>query len=184
MVDLVAKTPLADLLPVTVGGLTLTEVTPAAITSIAPFRAAEAACSAAVKKAHRIDLPAVGHWIGADVARLVWSGRGQFFLIGDKPAAKAIAKTAALSDQTGGWAVMRLEGPDAAAVLARLTPIDLRAGSFAKGQTARTELAHMMSVISRTAKGFEIMVMRSFARTAEHHVKDAMERVTAQSKIS
>jgi len=184
VVDLIAKTPLADLLPAAAGGLTLTEAAPAAITSIMPFRGKDAACSTALKKAHNVELPAAGHVAGTDSARVVWTGRGQFFLIGDKPASTAVGKIAALTDQTHSWAVMRLEGDDAAAVLERLTPVDLRAGSFSQGQTARTELAHMMSVISKTAKGFEIMVMRSFARTAAHHVLEAMHSVTAQRQIN
>lgn len=184
MVDLVAKTPFADILPVTVGGLTLTEAAPMAITSIMPFRGKDAVCSTALKKAHGVELPRAGGAIGPDAARLVWTGRGQFFLMGDKPAAKAIGKTAALTDQTDGWAVMRLTGKDAAAVLARLTPIDLRADVFAPGQTARTELAHMMSIISRIEGGFEIMVMRSFAQTAAHHVEEAMKSISAQNGIA
>lgn len=181
MVDLIAQTPLEDLLPKSAGTTTLTEATPDAITSIMPGKGAEAACSEALQKAHEVALPSVGRSAGKAGNRVIWTGRGQYFLLGDKPVAKAVGKFAALTDQSDGWAVMLLEGEDAAAVMARLTPVDIRAQHFKRGHTVRTELAHMMSVITRTPKGFEIMVMRSFAKTAVSRIQEAMQSVAAQN---
>jgi len=184
VVDLIAKTPLQDLLPHSTGTTTLSEATPARITSIMPFQNQTKACTDALKSAHAVGLPAIGRSSGKAGARVIWTGRNQFFFLADTPVAEAVAKTAALTDQTDGWAVMHLTGDQAAAVLARLTPIDLRTGHFKRGHTARTEMAHMMAVITRLSAGFEIMVMRSFAKTAVHHLKSAMDSIAAQSRLS
>jgi len=184
VVDLIAKSPLADLLPLGAGNTTLTEATPDFITSVMPFTGKDAACSEAMQKAHDVALPAVGRSTGKTGGRLIWTGRGQYFFVGDKPVAKAVAASAALTDQSDGWAVMALQGDDAALVMARLTPIDLRADSFKRGHTARSEMAHMMSVITRLPKGFEIMVMRSFAKTAVHHIHQAMDSVAAGKRLA
>ncbi len=182
MVDLIAKTPTQGLLPITAAGATLFEATPAFITSVMPFAGQQKALAAALKSIHDLSLPAPGRSAGKAALRVLWSGRGQYFLVGDRPADPTLAAQAALTDQTDGWAVMSLESDNAADVLARLCPLDLRAEHFKRGHTARTELAHMMSVITRTTKGFEIMVMRSFAKTAVHNLEDAMKSVAAQSR--
>ena len=127
-------------------------------------------------------LPTPGRTFGEPGNYVVWTGRGQFFLIGDVPANPSIAKLAALADQSDGWAIMHLEGNDSAAVLARLCPIDIRLDQFGFGHTARTEVAHLSSVVTRLANGFEIMVMRSFGKTALHHLTNTMKSVAAQTR--
>ncbi len=184
MIDLTPQNPLDTLLPVSIGGNALVAATPAFITSIMPFSGQEKPCSKALEKAHDLALPAVGRIKGKADLRLIWTGQGQYFLLGTTPAAAAISEFAALGDQSDGWVVMVLEGAAASDILARLCPIDLRPNAFKRGHTARTELAHMMVVISKTAKGFEIMVMRSLAKTAVHHLQQAMESIAAQAVIS
>lgn len=183
MVELVAKSPLKELLPLAVGEANLTEETPANITSIMPHKGKEKALGEALKKAHGVALPAVGRTSGKADLRMIWTGGGQYMLVGDKPAARALARTASLTDQTDGWVTMSLAGPSSAQVLARLCPLDLRETLFKRGHTARTEVAHMMAVVTRNVNGFEIMVMRSFAHTMVHHLKQAMQSVAAQVLI-
>ena len=74
---------------------------------------------------------------------------------------------------------MSLDGAGAEAVLARICPLDLRENQFRRGQTARTDIAHMMALLCRTTKGFEIWVMRSFAQSAVDHISRAMRSVAA-----
>lgn len=183
MVDLIAQSPCAGLLPIDAGGVTLAEIVPDYITAIMPQSDKRAAASAALKAAHGMALPADGRITGRAALRAVWTGRGQYFLIGTAPADASLAAVAALSDQSDGWAVLALDGDQAAAVLARICPLDLRPGSFKRNDTARTEVAHMMAVVSRTTKGFEIMVMRSFARTAVSQIAGAMRSVAAQGTV-
>ena len=181
MVEFAPCSPLTDALSLQRGDVTLHEVPLARITSITPFRDREADCSKALSVAHGLKLPATGRIITKGGQSLRWVGRGVYFLMGDKAAAKSIAKVAALTDQSDGWVVLRLEGDDARAVMARLCPLDLRAATFKNGHVARSEVAHMMAVVSGNKSGFELMFMRSFARTAAQHIKDAMESVAAQS---
>lgn len=180
MARLIAKTPLDGLGPVTVEGASLTEAALDRAVAIAPFRGKERAVSAALKEALGLGFPAPGRSAAKGAARLLWWGRGQALLIGAPPP-EALAGLAALSEQGDGLAALRLEGPRAEAALARLVPIDLRAPAFPKGATARTLLFHMTcSITRRGAAEFEILVMRSMARTAVHDLTVAMRSVAAQ----
>ncbi|MFV2002209.1 MAG: sarcosine oxidase subunit gamma [Paracoccaceae bacterium] len=178
MADLIAISPCAGLLPFTIRGLSLIELTPAAITSVAPAKGQGRAVSAALRASGGPGFPAANRAPGNDEARCIWFGADLAMLLGEPP--KAV-KGAALSDQSDGWAVMRLQGARAEAVLARLVPVDLRAAVFGRNHTARTLLHHMPASISRTGKdSFDIMVMRSMATTAVHELKGAMRSVSAQ----
>ena len=178
MANLIAKTPCEGLLPVTAGTLTLSEVTPAAITSVAPAKGQEKAVSNALKKAFGAALPSANRATGKDGARAIWSGAGQALLLGIVP--KPI-RNAAMTDQSDAWAVIRLDGADAEAVLARLVPVDLRAVAFKRGHTVRTMLFHMACSVTRVGtNAFDIMVFRSMARTAVHELEVAMKSVAAQ----
>ena len=178
MVELITKSPCEGLLPLTVGGCSLHEVVVQAITSVAPARGQEKATSDALKKLHGVAFPAPGRATGKDGARCIWFGPGQAMLLG-APVAPIMG--AVLSDQSDGWAVMRLSGPRAADALARLVPVDLRARAFKRGHTARTLLFHVPASITRTgANAFDIMVFRSMAATAMHELGVALRSVEAQ----
>lgn len=184
MVDLKATSPLEGAVPKQAGGVFLREAAPQFITAILPQKGAEKDLSAALKSAHGMALPGVGKTSGKAALRCLWAGRATYFLVGETAADPALSKCAALVDQSDAWAVMSLEGAAATEVLARLCPLDLRDSQFKRGQTARSEVAHMMAVITRTTRGFEIMVMRSFARTAAHHIDEAMKSVAATDKVT
>jgi len=178
MASLIAKSPCADLLPLAAGTTMLTEILPEAITSIAPARGKAKAVSDALKAELGVAFPAPNRATGKEGARLIWTGGDQAFFIGPRP--KAIAG-AAITDQSDAWAVMRLEGADAEAVLARLVPVDLGAAAFKRGHTARTMLFHMSCSITRTGvNAFDILVFRSMAATGVHEVYRAMKSVAAQ----
>jgi len=86
-------------------------------------------------------------------------------------------------DHSDAWAIVRIDGTDAAAVLARLTPIDIRDGVFKNGHTARTLVAHMTASITRVGvNAYEIMVMRSMAGTLVHDLEQAAHNVASRSK--
>ncbi len=176
MARLVALSPCAGLLPVTHGTTTLSELTPEAITSIAPFDGEEAAVSAALEATAGAAFPAPNRWTGA-TTRIVWTGPGQAMALGPRVAPAG----AALTDQSDAWAVMRLEGQGAEAVLARLIPIDLRRAHFPPGHAARTLLHHMTCTLLRAGDdAFDILVFRSMAATAVHDIETAMRSVAAQ----
>ena len=180
MVELVAKSACAGLVPLQIGEVALTEEVPGALTSLMPWRGQEAALGAALDSAHGLALPAPGRSTGKDGARLIWFGKGQYLLIGPAPD-PALAAHAALTDQSDAWAVVRLEGAGAEDVLARLVPVDLRRAGFKRGHTVRSALQHMMTSITRLGpQAFQVMVFRSMAQTLVHDLKTAMEAVAAR----
>jgi len=188
VVELAAKTPLAGLVPVTVGRVTLFEADLGRLTSVAPYRGRDAALADALKAAHGIAAPAPGRVTGRLAARAggrsdtcaIWFGHRLFLLAGAAPALE-LATHAALTDQTDGWACARLEGRGATQVLARLAPIDLRPAAFRPGLTARTDLRHMAASLTRLGEDdFLILVFRAFARTLVHDLRQAMQGVAAR----
>lgn len=180
MVDLIAKTPLDGLSPMTIGAVKVSEVAPDVMTSIAPFKGQDAALSAALKSAHGMAAPGPNRATGKEGVRTIWFGQRMLLLMGPTPDA-GLAKHAALTDQSDAWAVVRLEGAGALDVLARLTPIDMRPQVFKRGHTARTELLHMMASITRVGdQAYQIMVFRAFGKTLLHDLETAMEGVAAR----
>lgn len=177
MVNLVAKTPCAGLLPVTVGTVSITEVEIGPVTLVAPYKGRKTAVSDALKSALGVGFPAPNRVLGTD-PRAIWCGKEQALIMGAE--CPAIDGAACL-DHSDAWAVIRIDGADAAAVQARLTPIDLRPTVFKRGHTARTLLGHMTVSITRLgAQSFEVMAMRSMAGTLVHEVQQAAENVAAR----
>lgn len=180
MVELVAKSACAGLVPVRLGDVLLTEEAHGALTSLMPRRDGEAALAAALEAAHGLALPAPGECAATGPARLLWFGLGQYLLMGPEPGS-ALAETAALTDQTDAWAVMRLEGAGAREVLARLVPVDLRNTAFAEGQCVRTEIAHAIGALARVgAEAWLLLCFRSMAEWMVHEITTAMEARAAR----
>ncbi|MDA7967167.1 sarcosine oxidase subunit gamma [Ruegeria sp.] len=180
MDNLIAKSPCDGLLPLTVGTVTLSEEDAGEVHSLAPFKGQDKALSEAMKTAHGMAFPAANRATGKAGARAVWFGPAQAMLMGPAPDA-ALADHAAIVDQSDAWAIVRLEGDAAEAVLARLVPLDLRVAQFKRGHTARSLLFHMTASITRVGENaFQIMVFRSMAESLVHDLKRAMEGVAAR----
>ncbi|WP_322866539.1 sarcosine oxidase subunit gamma [Aquicoccus sp. G2-2] len=181
VVELLAKTPCAGKPPLSIGEASLNEVDWGAITSVAPFAGQEQAVSEALKAHVGARFPAPGRMTGKTGARVVWAGLEQAFVLG--PAVAAL-KGAAVTDQSDAWTCVELEGVGARAVLARVTPLDLRPGVFKSGHAARTQLAHMSAVVMRLGENrFGIMVFRSMARTLVHDLQEAMRSVAGRAAL-
>lgn len=175
---LIARTPCAEILPKTIGTVTLSEVDAGRVTLVAPFKGQEKAVSDALKEALGLAFPAPNRTSGKG-PRAIWYGMGQALVLGvDVPNLAG----AACVDHSDAWAIVRLDGNDAEAVLARLTPIDLRARNFKRGHTARTLVGHMTVSVTRLgATSFEIMGMRSMAATLVHELSRAATNVSART---
>ncbi|MDU8929996.1 sarcosine oxidase subunit gamma family protein [Alisedimentitalea sp. MJ-SS2] len=181
MTDLTAKTPCEGLLPQTIGTVTLSEMDIDAITSVAPFKGQEKTVSDALKSAIGAAFPAANRLNGKSGGRVVWSGMGQAMVLGATPGDIA---GAALTDQSDAWTSVTLEGEGARDVLARLTPLDLRATRFKRGHAARSELAHMSAILMRTGENrYDIMVFRSMAKTLVHDLSEAMLSVAGRRAL-
>ena len=170
MPELIAKSALSGRAPLTLAGTRLEKAHPGQITSIACFPGAMA------KVATKL-----GSFPAPNSARsnLIWTGPEQAFLLGIP--APDLAGLAATTDQTGGWAALRLTGPKAADALMRLCPLDLRLAQFPPGTCARTPLGHMQSILIREPESFLILVFRSMARTAWHEIETALHALDARA---
>jgi len=170
--SLIALTPAQGLLPLTVGDVTVAEVAAGSLTSVAPFKGQKTAVSHDLKDQVGAGLPAMGRRTGA----VTWFGHGVWMVAG-----AVSPKGAAVTDQSDAWVVVEVQGAGAEDVLARLVPVDLRASVFKKNHVAKTMLAHMSVTIIRTGPDrFEIMAMRSMARTLVHDLETAMRGVAAR----
>jgi sarcosine oxidase subunit gamma len=167
---------------VSAGGLRLCAADIGRVTWIAPYPGAELEVSHALKLALGLHFPAPGETEDYGLGRILWSGRAQALLLGARPP-EALTAHAAVIDQTDAWEAMELTGAEASAVLARLTPLDLREGAFPAGRTARSLLGHMNAQITRIETGFELLMMRSMALTAAREVEAHMRSVAARAAL-
>lgn len=104
------------------------------------------------------------------------------FASADKFAAsvrEAIDELAAVSDQTGSYAVLRLTGPRLADALAKFVPLDLHPRVFDPGSAASTIASHVAVTLWRLPDGpaglpvFEIAAPRSYASSFWHVVVES-----------
>lgn len=176
MAELIALTPCAGLLPVTEGTVTLSEIKLGRMASVAPFAGKAAAVDKALKKVG-LGWPAAGTSIAGKGAEAAWFAAGKAVVIGSEM--PDIGGLAAVTDQTDGWAAVRIEGAGVIDVLAQLAPVDLRA--LGEGGCARTVTGHMQAHVTRIgAEAFRILVFRSMARTLVHELGEAMAGVAAR----
>ncbi len=164
-------------LPLALGAARIEAVPMGRILSVAPYPGCEAGV------ADRLGgFPAPGEIHATGEVRLVWAGRDQAFLFdaggGEADWFERLAGLAAVTDQSDGWAGLRISGADAAEVLARLVPLDLAA--MPAGHSARSLLNHMPLLLIRDETGFEIWSFRSMAGTMLHEISSAMRAVAAR----
>lgn len=172
MAELRETSPFAGLeLPVALGQARIAALPMGRIQSIAPWPGAEATV------AERLGgFPEPGQVIDTAAGRLAWAGRAMALLFGTAP---DLAGLAAVTDQSDGWAGLALEGADAAAVLARLVPLDLAA--MVPPSCARSQLNHLpLLMIHPAPERFELWSYRSMAGTLVHEVEAAMRGVAAR----
>lgn len=88
----------------------------------------------------------------------VWTGPGQWLLLGAAPALGAAHRT----DLTGARCILELAGPRAREALATLLPIDLHPRAFPDGAAAATQAAHVPVLVWRQGEAFRIACYRSY----------------------
>ena len=181
MLNLTEKSACEGLLPLTVGSVSLKEISAPVITALGLGQLEKNALSAALKARHGMTLPAAQRATGKASARCIWYG-AHYLLIGPAPHSD-LATYAAVVDQSDGFAVITIDGTQSRDVLARLVPIDLAPDAFKRGQSARSLLHHIHISITRiSADGFLILAARSMAGTLVKDLKTAMENVAARHK--
>ncbi len=177
MAELQALSPLAGLLPMTIGDVRIAEMDMGPVHGVAPLRGAS---QEALEAALGMRFPEPGRVVRARDARCVWWGRGQAMLMG-RAVPEALSALCAVTDQSDGWVFVSVEGQGVEAVLARLVPVDLRLSGFGVGATARTLVGHMHASVTRTGDAcFMVAVFRSMAGTLVHDLRVALEAVAAR----
>lgn len=129
---------------------------------------------AALPEGHVVLLLAKAGAPAPDVEGLRPAGPGQWFLVGDAPlteagraALAARLPGVALSDQSHGRVRIAVSGPQAVAMLAKGTAVDLERMEI--GQSATTLVGPLGVHLTRTGTAaFELMVLRSFAAALWH----------------
>lgn len=178
MADLIATPPLTHA-PLTRGGVTLAAWDPGPMAAVCPFPGRDVDAALAPLG---VTFPAPGQVVSAGAVRMVWTGRAQAFLVGAPPPA-GLPDVAAVSDQSDGWAGLRVSGPAAGDALTRLVALDLRPQAFPAGQVVRTGLNHLPMVLLRDETGFALLVFRSMARSAWHEIAAVMDMLAARARL-
>ena len=182
MLELIAKSPLASLLPISCGSVSLSEDVVGCISLIASKKGQEAQLSGVLKAAHGMALPATNRVTGRVCARCVWFGQ-QYLLMGPEPD-PSLNSVARLTDVSDGYAVVLAQGSEIEHVLARLVPVDVSRAVYKRGQTARTLIQHINGSLSRVSEtAFQIIVFRSMALTLIHDIERAMQSVAARDRL-
>jgi hypothetical protein len=173
--DLIETPPLAgQALPLTRGEAQLSALPPGPIHAIAPFPGQAAAVADLLG-----GFPRPGQVLSTPAGMLVWAGRETAFLFGPAPDLRGLA---AVTDQSDGWAGLRLSGADAAAVLARLVPLDL--DRLPAGSSARSLLNHQPLLLIHAEPGeYHLWSYRSMAATMVHEIETSMTRVAARRTL-
>jgi methylglutamate dehydrogenase subunit D len=110
----------------------------------------------------------------------LWIGPERALLLADATTIAAVREAispvrAALIDQTGGYVIWRLAGPDARSVLARICRIDLHDSVFGTNYVARTIMAQIPTVLHRIddSQTFRLIVPSTLARSFGENIKHA-----------
>lgn len=82
----------------------------------------------------------------------------------------ALEGLASVSDQSGGYAVMRIAGPQARTILQRGAAIDFHPDSFRPGSAVTTVIAHIGVIIWQIddRPSYHVATFRSYANSFRH----------------
>ena len=135
--------------------------------------------SAALGQALGVALPATARRIRHHGADYFWAGPGSWLVVSENPAlfdelSAVAAPFAAMTDQSDGHCILRVSGPQARAILAKLVPIDLHQTAFAPDAVALTLAAHIGVKLWQEDEGaFALACFRSFAGALHHALLEA-----------
>ena len=171
----------------TVGGVTIAEVTDLALVSAAVPLGGDAAFAKALVDGFGAARPATGQASpgrgdGVCVLGLQPDQVMILFPFGDIPSPDAaqsdMGAAAYVTDQSDGWAFLRVEGTDVSRALERICMLDLADGAFPVGTVARTVMEHLAVIILREAPDrFLLMSPRSSARSFLHAVETSARNI-------
>ena len=168
---------------ITVGALTCALLPDRDIVSIGPFSGQRGAVDAAISEAFGVMLSDKFQEEESPKGFVFFKGaHNQWFCSGPKGRnltarlTEICAGRAAITNQTDSRTRLSLRGPGAAAIAAKLVPVNLHPSVFGAGQTAMTLAGHIpVTVTCREAfLNYEFMVFRSLAGSLFHDIHVAM----------
>ena len=129
-----------------------------------------------LEKATGCAWPKVGHIQTNGAYQVIGLQSEQIFVVyprqGDNPVPEVtelVGGEGYVTDQSDAWVVLEIDGAGSRAALERICPVDLHEVAFPIGQTARTAMEHMGSVVIRTGENrFQLMSARSSAASFLH----------------
>jgi methylglutamate dehydrogenase subunit D len=160
-------------------GVTVTERTPQIATVIA--RGAIADFAAKVSASFGVQLASGGKVSSNESLTLVATGPRAWLALrdgGDNLEAslrQGVGVTAAITDQSSGYAVLRIAGPKARATFEKGLGVDLHPRAFQPGDAASTSCAHLNVIIWQIddQPTYELAVPRSFAAAFCHWLTES-----------
>lgn len=169
------------------GAVSLREVCPLAMVSIAVPVDGKEDLNRALEAAFQITLAAPGHssCTPDGKTRLISLQADQAFIIFDYDGDRAVQIIADklgtagyYTDQSDSWVCLRLAGPLSRRALERICPLDLHKDSFVQDMAARTVMEHLGSIIVRgQADEFLLFSARSSARSFLHAIETSIRNI-------
>ena len=145
--------------------------------------------AAAAKKALGLALPVEPLTSAAgEKANVCWLGPDEWLLLCAEDGREALqtaletalaGQHASVVDVSDAYVGFAVTGPKAAELLAKGCSLDLHPTAFAQGRVARTTLAKADITLLRTAEGFRLYILRSFADYAGLWLTDAAREYLA-----
>ena len=151
-------------------GLTLRDTMPGSILQIQAWPETLAIVRSAISELAGVSSPEMGRAVSAEGIIVAATAPGRFLLSGDAEdlaerfAAALPSAEGAVTDLSHGRTILRLDGNDAAGLLARVVTLDLDSSVFPPGRVAQTAIHHIDVLLHRRSEAsFDLWVLRSFA---------------------
>ena len=149
-----------------------------------------------VRRRFEVELPKVSQRTAASGVAFAGTGPGAWLAIAESGDNEFAARLmgdldglASVSDQSDGYALIRLNGARVRDALAKLIPIDLHPRAFPVGAVASTVASHIGVTLWRLADEpdaagvFEIVMFRSLARSFWHALAEAAAEYGFEGRI-
>ena len=168
-----------------IGAITITERTDIALASVAVRRGKDSALADAASDLIGAPWPGTASCAGTGELRAFWTAPGQWIVEAPFATHEDIAAflkarlgdTASVTEQTDGWVVLDITGPEVNALFRLLCPLDLE--SLPTGSAGRTLLHHMGCFVLVRSAGETVTVIgaRSSAGSLLHAVTTAAHSI-------
>jgi methylglutamate dehydrogenase subunit D len=156
------------------------------LVAVAARKGQEGALAARMEAAYGLRLPFGPKRVGSELLAAIGTGPGTWLLTRDLASgaergllagelSAALAGLAAVTDQSSGYAALRIAGPKARDTFAKGLDIDLHPRAFGSGDAAVTTCSHIGVTLWQLdeAPTYEIVLFRSMAGSFWHWLSDS-----------